>query len=65
MAAFNREYFMIKQYFMPGKKNFVAIVLTQPLDKTHDIPEDVNLGIVNNIKRTLDKQNKAVQDGIA
>jgi septal ring factor EnvC (AmiA/AmiB activator) len=30
------------------------MILTQPLDKTFDVAEDINLGIVNNVKRIMD-----------
>jgi hypothetical protein len=29
------------------------MIMTQPLEKTFEIAEDVNLGIVNNIKRIM------------
>ena len=64
-SDFNREYFLIREYFSKEVKSFTFLVLTQVLDKSYDIAEDVNLGIVNNVKRIIKKENSLMIDTLA
>lgn len=54
-ADFNAEYFVIKKQ-IKGLDTFLFLVLTQSIDKEFAEGDDVNLGIVNNIKRNSAKQ---------
>jgi peptidoglycan hydrolase CwlO-like protein len=38
------------------------MILTQPLEKNFDIGEDINLGIVNNVKRIMENMLSKLQD---
>ena len=63
-AKFNMEYYQFVSTFT-YLKEFQILVQSHIQDKDYNIPEDTNLGIVNNIKRNLTNQLtefKFVQD---
>jgi gas vesicle protein len=72
MSGYNREYLCVIGFFkkLIGMKepDLALMIITQLLEKTFDIGEDINLGIVNNVKRIMEnmitKLQKEVKAGI-
>jgi hypothetical protein len=71
MSGYNSEYFRVtaffKKLFGSQEPDLVLMIMTQQLEKTFDIGEDINLGIVNNVKRIMENmitnlQNKNSQE---
>jgi hypothetical protein len=61
MSDYNYEYFAVitffKKLFGREEQDIALIIMTQPLDKTFGVGENINLGIVNNIKRIIDNMH--------
>jgi hypothetical protein len=65
MCDNNKEYFAVRKYIKKLKgieePDVALLIMTQPLDKTFEIGEDVNLGIVKNVKRFMDTMQANLQ----